>query len=105
MTPAHQSDAEVAAARYAPDGPYAYWRLSLSLVIATLVGAGMWAVIVVLPKVQAEFGVDRAAASAPYTFMMLGLAFGTIMLGRLADRTGIVIPLLIASVCLGLGFV
>jgi MFS family permease len=105
MTPAAQSDAEVAAARYAPDGPYATWRLCLSLVIATLVGAGMWAVIVVLPKVQAEFGVDRAAASAPYTFMMLGLAFGTIVLGRLADRTGIVVPLLIASVCLGLGFV
>src|SRR5260370_42485781 len=65
----------------------------------------MWAVIVVLRKVQAEFGVDRAAASAPYTFMMFGLAFGTIVLGRLADRTGIVVPLVIASVCLGLGFV
>ena len=63
MTPTAQSDAEVAA-RYAPDGPYAYARLGLSLLIATLVGAGMWAVIVVLPKVQAEFGVDRAAASA-----------------------------------------
>jgi MFS family permease len=105
MTPAAQSDAEVAAARYAPDGPYAIWRLIVSLLIATLVGVGMWAVIVVLPKVQAEFGVDRAAASAPYTFMMFGLAFGTIVLGRLADRTGIVVPLLIASVCLGVGFV
>jgi MFS family permease len=105
MSASAQSDAEVAADRYAPDGPYAYARLGLSLVIATLVGAGMWAVIVVLPKVQAEFGVDRAAASAPYTFMMLGLAFGTIVLGRLADRTGIVVPLLIASVCLGLGFI
>src|SRR5271166_4739743 len=29
---------------YAPDGPYALARLGLSLLIATLVGAGMWAV-------------------------------------------------------------
>jgi MFS family permease len=90
---------------YAPDGPYAYWRMGLSLLIGTLAGAGMWAVIVVLPKVQAEFGVDRAAASAPYTLMMFGFAFGTLVLGRLADRAGIAVPLVIAAVCLGLGFV
>jgi MFS family permease len=91
--------------RYAPDGPYAFWRMGLSLAIATIAGAGMWAVIVVLPKVQIEFGVDRAAASAPYTLMMFGFAFGTIVLGRLADRTGIVAPLIIAALCLGAGFV
>src|SRR5271166_4204318 len=94
-----------AAGRYAPDGPYALTRLGLSLLIATLVGAGMWAVIVVLPQAQAEFGVDRAAASFPYTVMMFGLAFGTIVLGRMADRTGIAVPLAIAGSCLGLGFV
>jgi MFS family permease len=76
--------------RYAPDSAYAYSRLALSLLIATIVGAGMWAVIIVLPKVQVEFGVDRAAASLPYTAVMLGFAFGTIVLGRMADRTGIV---------------
>ena len=37
--------------------------------------------------------------------MMFGFAFGTIVLGRMADRTGIVLPLIIAGVCLGLGFV
>lgn len=91
--------------RYGPDGAYAFARLALSLLIATLVGAGMWAVIVVLPKAQLEFGVDRSAASLPYTAMMLGLAFGTIVLGRMADRTGIAVPLVIAALCLGLGFV
>ena len=89
----------------APDSPYAYGRMGLSLLIATLVGAGMWAVIVVLPRVQAEFGVDRAAASLPYTAMMFGFAFGTIVLGRMADRAGIVAPTLIAGACLGVGFV
>ncbi|MGO8798031.1 MAG: MFS transporter [Roseiarcus sp.] len=94
-----------AADRYAPDGGYAYWRLALSLAVATLVGAGMWAVIVVLPPAQAEFAVDRAAASLPYTSMMFGFAFGTIVLGRMADRTGIVVPLIIAGASLGLGFI
>jgi MFS family permease len=90
---------------YAPDGAYAFRRLALSLLIATLAGAGMWAVIVVLPKAQFEFGVDRAAASAPYTLMMFGFAFGTISFGRLADRVGIATPLFISGLCLGIGFV
>ncbi|HLW90197.1 MAG TPA: MFS transporter, partial [Roseiarcus sp.] len=90
--------------RYSPDSPYAFGRLALSLLTATLVGAGLWAVVVVLPKVQSEFGVDRAAASAPYTMTMLGFAFGTIAFGRMADRRGIVAPLVIAGLALGLGF-
>ena len=85
---------------YAPDGPYAFARLGFSLLIATLVCAGMWAVIVVLPEVQREFGVDRAAASLPYTLMMFGLAFGTIVMGRMADRIGIVVPLVLAALVL-----
>jgi MFS family permease len=104
MSPPATSLSE-ASDRYSPDSAYAFVRLALSLLVAALTGAGMWAVIVVLPKVQLEFGVDRAAASVPYTLTMLGFAFGTITLGRLADRIGIVVPLLISSLCLGLGFV
>jgi MFS family permease len=89
---------------YAPDGAYAFRRLALSLLVATVAGAGMWAVIVVLPKVQADFGVDRSGASTPYTFMMFGFAFGTIALGRLVDRAGIALPLVIAGLSIGLGF-
>ncbi len=93
------------ARRYAPDGPYAITRLALSLLIGTLVGAGMWAVIVVLPEAQRAFGSDRAAASLPYTLMMCGFAFGTIVLGRMADRRSFAAPLTIAGAILGLGFV
>jgi MFS family permease len=90
---------------YAPDGPYALRRMGLSLLISTLLGVGMWAMVVILPSVQQEFGVDRAAVSLPYTLMMFGFAFGTFVLGRMADRTGIATPLFVAGVCLGLGFV
>jgi MFS family permease len=91
--------------RYAPDGAYAFTRLALSLLIATLIGAGMWAVIVVLPPAQLDFGVDRSAASIPYTLMMCSLAFSTIALGRMTDRFGIVLPLVISAVTSGVGFV
>jgi MFS family permease len=91
--------------RYAPDGAYAWTRLAVSVLLATLLGAGMWAVIVVLPPAQLDFGVDRSAASLPYTLMMCSLAFSTIALGRMTDRFGIVMPLLISAVTIGVGFV
>ncbi len=91
--------------RYAPDGAYAFTRLAVSLLIATLIGAGMWAVIVVLPPAQLDFGVDRSAASLPYTLMMCSLAFSTIALGRMTDRFGILLPLIISAVTIGAGFV
>ena len=90
---------------YQPDSPYAWLRLWLTLLVATIAGVGMWAIVVVLPDVQTEFGIQRGDASIPYTVMMLGFAFGTIVLGRMADRTGIVPPILIAGACLGAGFV
>ncbi|MFM9975919.1 MAG: MFS transporter [Beijerinckiaceae bacterium] len=89
---------------YIPDSPYAWRRLGLSLIISTIAGSGMWAIVVVMPAVQAEFGINRADATIPYTVMMLGFAFGTIVLGRMADRTGIVAPILISGSCLGAGF-
>ncbi len=91
--------------RHHPDGPYAWLRLWVALVVATIAGVGMWAIVVVLPDVQSEFSVARGDASLPYTVMMFGFAFGTIVMGRMADRTGIVVPIVIAGVCLGVGFV
>jgi MFS family permease len=55
--------------------------------------------------VQAEFGVARGAASLPYTLTMLGFAIGGVFMGRLADRVGIVPPLLIGGLALGIGYV
>lgn len=74
--------------RYAPDGSYAWLRLGISLVLATIGGVGMWAIVVVLPAAQAEFGAGRGEASLAYTATMLGFALGNVVVGRLIDRIG-----------------
>jgi MFS family permease len=86
------------------DGAYAWRRLAVSVLLCTVGGVGMWSVVVVLPTVQAEFGADRAGASLPYTFTMLGFAFGGVWAGRLADRFGIVVPLIGGALALGAGY-
>ncbi|WP_167480578.1 MFS transporter [Mesorhizobium waimense] len=86
------------------DSAYAWTRLGISMLLSTIGGVGMWAVVVVLPAVQAEFGVDRAAASVPYTATMVGFAAGNVLVGRAIDRMGYWIPALIAAIALGSGF-
>jgi MFS family permease len=87
------------------DSPYAWRRLACTGLMSTIGGVGMWSFIVALPAVQADFGVTRADASLPYTLLMLGFGAGGIFMGRLADRRGIVPPLLIAIMSLGAGYV
>lgn len=90
---------------HVPDSAYSWWRLAISLVIATIGGIGLWAAVIVLPSIQEEFGVDRAGASMPYAATSLGFALGSILMGRLADRFGIMKPLLFGTVVLTAGFV
>ncbi|HVZ08414.1 MFS transporter [Rhodopila sp.] len=85
------------------DSPYAWVRLAASVGLAALGGGGMWSVVVVLPAVQADFGVDRAAATLPYTLTTIGFGVGGMIMGRLADKVGIIIPLVIGALALGLG--
>jgi MFS family permease len=87
-----------------PDSPYAAMRLVVALALMTIGNAGMYIVVVVLPAVQAEFGVDRASASFPYTLLMIGFGVGGILMGRLADRRGVMVPVLIGAASLGAGF-
>ena len=87
------------------DSGRAWLRLALAVVLSTIGGVGMWSFVVALPAVQADFGVDRAGASLPYTFVMVGFATGGVLMGRLADRFGIVVPVLCGATALGLGYV
>ncbi len=86
------------------DSRYAATRLAVTLALMMIGSSGMYVVAVVLPAVQADFGVPRADASLPYTLMMIGFGLGGMMMGRLADRFGVTVPLLIGAVGLAVGF-
>src|SRR5262245_40442276 len=87
-----------------PDSAYAWRRLWASLALSTVGGVGLWTPVVVLPAVQADLGLARADATVPYTATMLGWAVGGVLMGRLADRFGVVIPILLGTVALAAGF-
>lgn len=88
-----------------PDSRYAMVRLGLTLLIMTVGSSGMYVVSVMLPAVETEFGVARADASLPYTLLMLGFGFGGVLMGKLADRIGVMKPLLMGAVFLGAGYI
>ena len=86
------------------DSGYSWARLGISLVLAIIGNIGMWAVIVVLPDMQADFGIDRAGASLPYVAAMLGFAVGNLTLGPAVDRYGITPVLAAAALIQAAGF-
>jgi MFS family permease len=90
--------------QHAPDSRYAWTRLGVTLALMTIGSAAMYVVSVVLPAVQADFGVSRSDASLPYAMMMVGFGVGGVLMGRLADRFGVMVPILIGAAGLGLGF-
>ena len=87
------------------DSPYACLRLGVALILMTVGGVGMYAMAVALSSIQAEFAVDRAAATLPYTLTMVAFGLGGIVMGRLADRFGVSVPTLFGGALLGLGFI
>lgn len=86
------------------DSVYSWVRLGISIGVAIVGSIGMWASIVVMPAMQAEFGVDRAVATFPYTLSMVGFATGTILMGRALDKWGITPVLVTSAGFLALGF-
>ena len=83
----------------------AWLRLLVTLALSTIGGVGMWSVVVALPAVQAEFGVARADASLPYTLTMIAFGLAGIAMGRLSDRYGVMLPVMLGTLLLALGFV
>ncbi len=87
------------------ESPYAWTRLFVSLLLMTIGGSGVYTVSVVLPRIQSEFGVARGDASLPYTAAMIGFGLGGVFMGRLSDRFGVMMPVLLGAVGLGGGFI
>jgi MFS family permease len=84
---------------------YAWFRLAVAMLMSTIGGVGMWSVIVALPAIQSEFGVDRGTASIPYTMTMIGFGIGGIFMGRASDRFGVMVPIIGGTLVLGLGYI
>jgi MFS family permease len=87
------------------DSPAAWRRLGFAVAVGTIGSVGMWLIPVALPFVQADFGIARAEASLPYTLAMTGYAFGGVAMGRLCDRFGIVVVIMLGTVAVGIGYV
>lgn len=85
--------------------PYSWLRLIVLITLSTLGCVGLWSLVVALPAVQADFGVQRAGASLPYTSTMIGFMIGGIMVGRLADRFGILPPFAGGTILMGFGYI
>lgn len=86
------------------DSPYAWRQLIVALLLATIGGVGLWSSVVILPTIQAEFGISRGGASLPYSVTLTGFAIGGIMMGRFSDRFGISVPLNLGAAMLGVGY-
>ena len=95
---------ETPAAPPSNESPYAWMRLGVSLLLMTIGGAGMYSVTVMLPQIQAEFSATRGAVSLAYTLTMVGFGIGGVLMGRLADRRGVTVPVAVSAVGLGIGF-
>jgi MFS family permease len=90
--------------QHQPDSRYAAWRLLLTMLLMTVGSSGMYVVAVMLPAVQADFGVERADASLPYTLLLIGFGIGGVLMGKLADRFGVMWPLLLGALGIGIGY-
>jgi MFS family permease len=85
--------------------PYSWARLVVSIALSTLGCVGLWSLVVALPAVQSDFGVLRAGASLPYTLTTVGFTIGGIVVGRWADRFGILPPFAGGTILMSLGYV
>src|SRR3990167_1906892 len=83
-----------------PDTRQACWRLLATLLLMTVGSACMYVGSVMLPAVQAAFGLTRAQASLPYSSLMIGFALCCVLGGKLADRYGILPVILNGAVSL-----
>jgi MFS family permease len=81
------------------DTPYAWFRLLITLIIAIFANTGMWAVITIMPALEAEFVTSRAVTSLPFTMNMIGFAVGNLVIGQIIDRFGVTLSVMVAAIC------
>ncbi len=93
------------ATEYEVESTYACLRAASSLALMTCGTVGMYAAVVALKPVSAEFDVARNMASIPYAVTMIGFGLGGILMGRWGDRVGVMPPAMVGAVMLCIGFI
>ena len=83
---------------------YPVIRFVAALPLMTIGGSAMYSAIMVLEPAALEFSSGRGGASLPYASFMAGFAVGGVVMGRVADRYGILLPALLGSLALPAGF-
>jgi MFS family permease len=86
------------------DSRYSWTRLAICVLISAIGSVGMWAVVLVIPAMQADFGVSRADVSLFYTTTMIGFGVGNLLVGRFVDRFGLSRALILSALAIGTGF-
>ena len=86
------------------DSPYSWFRLAITLIIAVFANTGMWAVITIMPSLEADFDTARSVTSLPFTLNMIGFALGNLIIGRIIDRVGVTISVIAAAMASGTAY-
>ena len=82
---------------------YPLIRLAAALALMTLGCSAMYASVMVLEPAALEFKTGRGSSSLIYAAFSIGFAFGGLVMGRLADRIGIMFPAIIGRLALPAG--
>ncbi|MBL6680385.1 MAG: MFS transporter [Alphaproteobacteria bacterium] len=82
------------------DSRQAWIRLVIIFMMSVIGTAGMWSVVIILPNIQNEFELDRAASTYPYVATMFGYGIGNVIIGRMLDKIGIKKPIIFALLLL-----
>ena len=87
------------------DSQQAWFRLAIIFTMSVIGTAGMWSVVIILPNIQSEFALDRAASTYPYVATMFGYGIGNVIIGRMLDKIGITKPIIFALSLLVVSYV
>ena len=82
------------------DSREAWFRLIIIFTMSIIGTAGMWSVVIIMPTIQNEFDLDRAASTYPYVATMFGYGVGNVIIGRMLDKIGIKKPIIFALILL-----
>jgi MFS family permease len=83
--------------------PYGWVVAVVSMAMMTVGAGAPYLVVVALKPIAAEFGWPRAVPSLCYALVMLGAGCGGILMGRWADRAGILPPALLGALAIPFG--